>query len=252
MWLPGEGTDIVVPGRRILPPGPREGIVINLPEHRLYYYPPAAEGTDPVVLTFPVNVGRLGRSSPLGVTEVIGKEVRPSWFPPASIRKEHAANGDPLPAVVRPGRKNPLGKLALRLAAGKGTYLIHGTNTPWAIGMEITHGCVSMYPEDVAVLYQRVPIGTKVWVLNAPVKVAYVDGEVLAEVHPPVSREGQPENADIEQLARDLASQLGEHAASVQWDLARKVLDAQNGVPTVVSVPDAMSAGETAMEPIER
>lgn len=247
MWLPGAGTHILVPGRHILPPGPRAGIVINLPEHRMYYYPKVKEGQTPVVLTFPVNVGRLGRSSPLGVTRVIAKEVRPSWYPTASIRKEHLANGDPLPAVVPPGPKNPLGKLALRLGAGKGTYLIHGTNTPWAIGMEITHGCISMYPEDVARLFPRVAIGTPVWVINAPVKVAYVDDTLLVEAHPPVTREGQPAAPDVGLLARNLEIEAGEHAAMIQWDLARKVLEEATGVPTAVSAPEGMRS--TAADP---
>lgn len=239
LWLPGEGTKVLIPGRHILPPGPRDGIVINLPEHRMYYYPVARDGSAPVVFTFPVNIGRLGRSSPLGVTRVIAKQRNPTWYPPASIRREHVKNGDPIPAAVPPGPKNPLGALELRLAAGRGTYLIHGTNTPWAIGMEITHGCISMYPEDVAALYARVPIGTKVWVINAPVKVAYVDGQLLVESHPPVSRGGEPVAPDLEALSRDLAIQAGDHAGSIDWSLALQVLFEANGVPTAVSAQDA-------------
>lgn len=251
MWLPGDGTDIVLPGRRILPPGPREGIVINLPEHRLYYYPVPQEGEKSLVLTFPISIGRLGRSSPLGLTHVIAKQRRPSWFPPASIRKEHVANGDPLPAVIPPGPKNPLGEFEIRLAAGGGTYLIHGTNTPWGIGMETTHGCISMYPEDVAALFQQVPLGTKVWVLNAPVKVAYVDGEVLVEVHPPTSRQGEPLAPNLPLLWQDLQNALGSNAASIEPDLALRTLWLANGLPTVVSRPGGTS-GDTAEPPSAR
>src|SRR5215469_2667978 len=144
MWLPGEGTDILLPGRRILPSAPHEGIVVNLPEHRLYYYAKPKKHHKAVVITYPVSIGRMDWHSPLGETRVIGKEKHPNWYPPESIRKEHAANGDPLPKVVPAGPDNPLGAFALRLAAGDGEYMIHGTNNPTAVGMSVTHGCIRM------------------------------------------------------------------------------------------------------------
>jgi L,D-transpeptidase ErfK/SrfK len=134
MWLPGEGTRILLPSRRILPPGPRVGVVVSLPEHRLYYFPKPKRNEKRVVITYPVSIGKLGRSTPLGQTYVTAKIEHPSWYPPASIRKEHAENGDPLPAVVGPGPDNPLGDFKIRLAFGKGTYEIHGTNNPTAVG----------------------------------------------------------------------------------------------------------------------
>src|ERR1700724_2441407 len=116
MWLPGEGTDILLPGKRILPPGPREGVVVNLPEHRLYYFPKTRKGEKPVVITYPVSIGKMDWSTPLGETHVISKQQNPSWYPPESVRKEHLANGDPLPKVVPAGPDNPLGDFAMRLA----------------------------------------------------------------------------------------------------------------------------------------
>jgi L,D-transpeptidase ErfK/SrfK len=235
LWLPGEGTAIVLPTRHILPPGPREGIVINLPEHRLYYYPQVSEdGHPPVVLTFPVNIGRLDRGSPIGLTHVTAKLRNPSWYPPASILKEHRERGDPIPAVVPPGPRNPLGKLELRLAAGRGTYLIHGTNTPWAIGMAITHGCISMYPEDVAVLFRLVPVGTHVWMINAPVKVARLQGELLIEAHPPMPREGLAVESGPQLLAEDLGHILGPAVGSIGQARTLAVLREATGVPGVV------------------
>src|ERR1700756_235090 len=118
MWLPGAGTDIVVPGRHILPPGPREGIVVNLPEHRLYYFPKPKRGGPIQVITYPVSIGKMDWRTPLGVTHVIQKQKDPSWYPTESVRKEHEAAGDPLPPVVKPGPDNPLGQYAMRLAAG--------------------------------------------------------------------------------------------------------------------------------------
>jgi L,D-transpeptidase ErfK/SrfK len=236
MWLPGEGTDILLPGRRILPPGPREGIVVNLPEHRLYYYPKRKRGEKAVVITYPVSIGRMDWHSPLGETEVVAKQRHPSWYPPESIRKEHAANGDPLPKVVPPGPKNPLGDYKMRLGVGDGTYEIHGTNNPLAVGMAITHGCIRMYPEDVAALFARVPVGTRVWLINDPVKVAFVGGDLLMEAHPPVDGEGQTVEPNLDQLSKQLDRALGTSTAAIHWDFARDALQAATGMPTLVGL----------------
>jgi L,D-transpeptidase ErfK/SrfK len=236
MWLPGEGTDILLPGRRILPPGAREGIVVNLPEHRLYYYPRPRRGHKSVVITYPVSIGRMDWHSPLGQTQVVAKQKHPSWYPPESVRKEHARNGDPLPRVVPPGPKNPLGEFKMRLAVGDGTYEIHGTNNPLAVGMAVTHGCIRMYPEDVAALFALVPVGTKVWLINDPVKVTYVAGDLLMEAHPPVDSEGQSIEPDLGVLSRQLDRVLGRNTVAIHWDFARQALQAASGMPTVVGL----------------
>jgi L,D-transpeptidase ErfK/SrfK len=236
MWLPGEGTDILLPGRRILPPGQHEGVVVNLPEHRLYYFPKTKKGEKPVVITYPVSIGKMDWSTPLGETRVISKQKHPSWYPPESVRKEHLANGDPLPKVVPAGPDNPLGDFAMRLAVGGGSYMLHGTNNPMAVGMAITHGCIRMYPEDVAALFPLVPVGTKVWLINDPVKVAYVDGELLLEAHPPVDSEGQTTEPNLELLSQLLDKAVGQDTAAIHWELARATLQAANGIPAVVGL----------------
>jgi L,D-transpeptidase ErfK/SrfK len=253
LWLPGEGTEVLLPGRRILPPGPREGSVVNLPEHRLYYYLKQRKGHKATVVTYPVSIGRMDWHSPLGQTWLVAKQKHPSWYPPESIRKEHAANGDPLPKVVPPGPKNPLGDYKMRLAVGDGTYEIHGTNNPLAVGMAITHGCIRMYPEDVAALFKAVPVGTKVWLINDPVKVAYVDGDLLVEAHPPVDGEGQTVAPNLELLSKQLDQALGKSTAAIHWDFAREALQAATGMPTIVGLeadldptPPAASASAVA------
>jgi L,D-transpeptidase ErfK/SrfK len=248
MWLPGEGTDIMLPGRRILPPGPREGIVVNIPEHRLYYYPKPKKHEKPVVITYPVSIGKMDWKTPLGETRVTQKEKHPFWYPPESVRKEHLANGDPLPpGPQKPGPDNPLGDYAMRLAAGNGTYLIHGTNNPMAVGMAITHGCIRMYPEDVAALFPLIPVGTKVWLINEPVKVAFVDGELLMEAHPAVDDEGQnTADPNMELLSQKLDQALGSTTAAIHWDFAKQALQAANGIPTVVGIQADMSPEQAA------
>jgi L,D-transpeptidase ErfK/SrfK len=235
-WLPGEGTTIVVPGQRLLPPGPREGIVVNLPEHRLYYYPKVKKGETPYVITYPVSIGKMDWNTPLGRTRVVDKRKNPTWSPPESVRKEHAERGDPLPAVVKAGPDNPLGAFAMRLDIKPGAYLIHGTNNPMAVGMAITHGCIRMYPEDIEALFPLVPVNTPVWLINEPVKVARVDGQVWLEVHPPVDAEGQRAEVDLEKFYALANAALGETPAAIHWDFVMSTLQQASGLPQVIGL----------------
>lgn len=183
-WLPGEGTPIVLPTRYILPDAPREGIVLNLPEMRLYYYPKPKSGERPVVITHPVSIGRMDWRTPLGVTKVVAKQKDPPWYPPASIKAEHAEQGEILPDVVPGGPGNPLGRFAMRL--GIPGYLIHGTDKPYGIGMRVTHGCLRMYPEDIEKLFPEVPVGTPVHIVNQSMKAGWFAGQLYMEFHPPL------------------------------------------------------------------
>jgi lipoprotein-anchoring transpeptidase ErfK/SrfK len=168
MWLPGEGTRIRLPGRHRLPSGLHEGVVVNLAERRLYFFPKPNKNERPVVITYPVSIGKMGESTPLGRTLITAKVEHPSWYPPPSVRKEHAERGERLPAVVGPGPDNPLGDFMMRLGFGNGSYEIHGTNKPVSVGMDTTNGCIEMYPEDVAALFAMVAVGTPVRLINEP------------------------------------------------------------------------------------
>ncbi len=245
-WLPGADKDLVVPGRHILPPGPHEGIVVNLPEHRLYYYPKPKRGAPIEVITYPVSIGKMDWRTPLGLTRVIQKEKNPTWFPPESVRKEHAEAGDPLPPKVGPGPDNPLGAYAMRLAAGNGTYLIHGTNNPIAVGLAVTHGCVRMYPSDVEAIFPLIPVGTPVRLINVPVKVAWIDGELLLEAHPPVDAQGQSFEPDIDQFSDLLKSAVGTSTVAIHWDYAREVLQKADGVIATVGLQAELPSPEAA------
>jgi L,D-transpeptidase ErfK/SrfK len=235
-WIPGAGKMLVVPGRHILPPGPHEGIVVNLPEHRLYYFPKPKRGGPIQVITYPVSIGKMDWRTPLGTTHVTQKQKDPTWYPPESVRKEHAEAGDPLPPKVGPGPDNPLGAYAMRLAAGNGTYLIHGTNNPIAVGLAVTHGCIRMYPDDVAALFPLIPVGTPVRLINEPVKVAWIDGELLLEAHPPVDAQGQSFEPEIEQFSDLLRAKVGDTTVAIHWDYAREVLQKANGVIATVGL----------------
>ncbi len=160
-WLPGEGTDIVIPGRHILPPGPRDGIVVNIPEHRIYYFPKARKGQTPTVVTYPVSIGKMDWQTPHGSYPCGVQAEEPD---PGIRRLRYARNIWPTTIHCRRGSflqvpKTRWGLFAMRLAIHPGDYLIHGTNNPLAVGMAVTHGCIRMYPEDVAAIFPTVPVG---------------------------------------------------------------------------------------------
>ena len=248
-WLPGEGKDIVIPGRHILPPGPRDGIIVNIPEHRIYYFPKARKGQTPTVVTYPVSIGKMDWQTPMGLTHVVSKQANPSWNPPASVRAEHLANGDPLPkGAIGPGPDNPLGLFAMRLGIHPGDYLIHGTNNPLAVGMAVTHGCIRMYPEDVAAIFPTVPVGAKVYLINVPLKVAFVDGNLLLEAHPPVDAQGQSIDPVLSKFEELLNEAIGTTTTAVNWDIAVETLKKADGIPVLVGLqadvePPAPAAG---------
>mgnify|MGYP003376867547 CR=1 FL=1 len=232
-WSPGHGTPIVLPLRHILPDTPREGIVLNIPEMRLYYYPPASAGGERVVHTYPVSIGRMDWKTPLGTTKIIGKEVDPPWRPPASIKAEHAKDGDILPDVVPGGPDNPLGRHAMRL--GVPGYLIHGTDKPYGIGMQVTHGCVRMYPEDIEHLFGMVAMGTTVRLIDQPVKVGRINGELLLEAHEPLAEDESPVKVTPEQVQKAVIAKTGPDMNGVDRAALDAAVDQISGIPVVIS-----------------
>ncbi len=234
-WLPGAGTVVVVPKRRLLPRAPRAGIVINLPEHRLYWYPPAAPGEQAVVWTFPVSIGKMDWNTPLGATRIVAKVKDPTWRPPKSVREEHARRGDILPAVVPAGPDNPLGRFALRLGIPGGAYLIHGTNRPAGVGMQVTHGCMRLYPEDIETLFRLVAVNTPVTIVNQPYKWGWHDGELLIEVHPPL-QEDAVEPPTLTDLTRLIVEATRTEPLAIDWIGAERTWREARGIPTAVAV----------------
>jgi L,D-transpeptidase ErfK/SrfK len=215
-WLPGEGTRVILPTRFVLPAAPREGVVLNIAAKRLFYYLPTAEGETPVVETFPIGIGREGWATPTGETTVVSKARDPVWFVPASVRAEHAAEGDPLPAQVPPGPDNPLGNRVLGL--GIPGYLIHGTNKPAGVGMRVSHGCVRLFPEDIEHLYERVPIGTPVRIVNQPYLFGWQDDELLLEAHAPLEEDDRDWVNGLPGLARAQLVDVAEPAPAIDLE----------------------------------
>ena len=180
-WISKAGERVLLPLQFILPDTPRKGIVLNLANMRMFYYPTKQKD---VLFTYPVGVGRDGWNTPLGQTTIVAKKTKPTWIVPESIRREHAAKGDPLPRVVPPGPKNPLGEYALLL--GFTNYLIHGTNKPYGVGMQVSHGCVRLYPEDIEVLFKKTSVGTPVRIIHQPYMMAWKEDMLYLEAHQPL------------------------------------------------------------------
>lgn len=181
-WLPKAGTRVVVPTQFVLPDAPRQGIVINLAAMRLFYFPKAKPGELQRVITHPVGIGRVEWKTPVGVTRVASKKANPAWIPTPSIRKEHAKNGNPLPAIVPPGPDNPMGTHVLKLDWPN--YAIHGTDKPPSIGLRGSHGCVRMYPEDIVGIFNNVPVGTPVRVVNQPRLLGWRGDDLYLQAYP--------------------------------------------------------------------
>jgi len=235
-WLPADDTLILLPTRFLLPDAPQEGLVLNAAEMRLYYYPPEHPDT---VITFPVSVGRDEWQTPVGETVLQSRITNPIWYPPASIREEHAAAGDVIPAAVGPGPDNPLGAYALNLALPG--YLIHGTNRPYGIGMPVTHGCIRLHPVDIKFLHDDVTAGMRVTLVNQPYKVGWHDDVLYLEAHPTLDDDERGfDAAEVLQAIevttalenrswynRDHALRVAQHPDGVPHAIGRRIRDSQ-------------------------
>ncbi|MBV7262996.1 L,D-transpeptidase family protein [Photobacterium sp. WH24] len=230
-FLPEPGTMLTIPTRLILPDVAHEGIVINLAELRLYYFPPGKDS----VYVFPIGIGRIGRETPVMTTSISQKIVGPTWTPTANIRKEYREErGIELPAVIPAGPENPLGEYAMRLAHSRGEYLIHGTNKDFGIGMRVSSGCIRMNPWDIEWLFPQIPKGTKVRVINQPLKeTREPDGSLYVEVHQPLSKsESEAGQAKVVKPSRALVNAVESDKQAISR--LSQALQSQEGVPIAI------------------
>lgn len=235
-WVPGEDAEVTLPTRYILPRVERKGVVLNLPELRMYYFPKPAKGEAPTVVTYPVSIGRMDWSTPLGRAKIVSKVRNPSWYPPESIRKEHAEDGRPLPTVVPPGPENPLGAYAMRLSIPG--YLIHSTNRPAGVGMRVTHGCIRMYPEDIEILFGNLAVGEPVMIVNQPYKVGWSLDGLYLEAHMPLEEDADTLGKDMTAVTEMLVEATRLRNAPVDWERARQIFDRADGIPQPMSPED--------------
>ena len=226
-WIPGEGTNVVLPTVHLPPDAEPEGIVINLADMRLYYF---AEPGGPMQ-SFPIGIGREGLLTPLGSTEVVRKQKDPTWRPTARMRTENPE----LPEAVGPGPDNPLGNRAMYL--GWPQYLIHGTNKPLGIGRRTSSGCVRMYPEDVEYLFDRIATGTKVTVVDQPIKLSWIDDALYIEAHPTQAQSDQIEMSGTfepildSRVVDQVLAVAGDRAPTLDWSRIRQATIERRGYP---------------------
>ena len=229
-WIPGKDNKLLIPKQHILPFGKREGIIINIGDLRLYYFQ-----ENNIIKTFPIGIGRSGWETPLGNAIIIDKKENPIWIPPESVREE-----DPeLPKVVAAGPDNPLGTRAIYLSMP--SYLLHGTNKPYGVGMKVSHGCIRLYPEHIEELYNLVKINTKVNIIDQPVKSGWLNDELFIEVHklPKYVRENSKSSENNQNLL-PLAYEITQKAAGleilkVDWDKVKIAVKEAKGIPVRIS-----------------
>ncbi len=231
-WLPGADTKITVPSQYILPDAPREGIVLNVAELRLYYYPPEGSQYAGKVITYPLGIGREGWATPLGKTRITRTRANPTWTPPQSIKDEHAEKGAPLPDVVPAGPDNPLGEYALYLSLP--SYLLHGTNKPGGIGLRVSHGCIRLYPEDIAALFSMAGAGTPVNIVNQPYKTGWLNGELYLEAHPPDGEGKKRVETYTPIVERIIAATQDKPEYPVGWLHAQELGKTSHGMPSAI------------------
>ncbi len=233
VWIPGPERLVTLPTAQVLPEYERRGIIVNLAEFRLYYFP--TPDAAPIVHT--IGIGRDGFSTPLGPTSVVRKQANPTWYPTEATR----ADRPDLPAVVPSGPDNPLGLFALYL--GFPTYLIHGTNKPYGVGRRVSRGCIRMYPSGVASLFEQVPVGTPVRIMDDPIKLGWSAGELYIEVHPDAEQFDQLEvdyrftKKPPPDVAPRIIAKAGAEAGRLAWDVIERELVNRQGIPVQITRP---------------
>lgn len=231
-WLPGEGTKLTIPTWDLIPEGPRDGVLINLPEMRVYVFLKDKEHPQ----TFPIAIGREGLETPFGTTTIVRKQKDPIWRPTPRMRSEDPA----LPAEVGPGPENPMGDRALYL--GWAGYAMHGTNKPYAIGRRASSGCIRMYPEDITRMFDMIPVGTKVTTVNEPIKLAWIDNVLYLQAHPDIDQAismeetGQVTYAKLKDSDLQLVLKAaGPYKDRLQWAAIRNAIRERTGIPVMIA-----------------
>jgi L,D-transpeptidase ErfK/SrfK len=238
-WLPGADREIVIPSQFIIPNAPREGIVINVPQMRLFYFPKAKKDEPQLMYTFPIGIGRVGWATPQGTTKIVRRQKDPTWRPTPSIIKEHREEkGEELERVIGPGPDNPLGRYAFYL--GWPSYMIHGTNKPAGVGLRSSHGCIRLYPEDIELLFNMAPIGTKVTVINEPFMFGWQNDRLYLQAFDVLEDDARDwkkaqKKLVSKSLGADIQKELKKRKEEMNWDLVAAAAHTPRGIPVSIS-----------------
>ncbi len=219
---------ITIPTQYMLPPMPRNGIIINLAEMRMYYYPRGSN----IVMTFPIGIGKIGKMIPIERTAITRKKINPTWTPPQDIRDFNHEQGVELPPTVGPGPDNPLGPYAIYLQIP--TYLIHSTIFPDSIGRRASFGCIRMNEDDIKEFFPSVAPGTPVAIVNMPNKVGWQNNSLFLEAHPPL--EEHVNDSNLATVVTYIENTTAQKQALVNWQLVSYLTDQPDGLPHEVGV----------------
>ena len=238
-WLPGVGREVVVPTQFILPAAPHEGVVVNVAAMRIFYYPPHKKGEPETVYTHPIGIGKVGWKTPEGTTKIVSRQKDPVWVVPKSVREEHQENGEQLPAQGARGTGQSAGRSTM-FRLGWPSYLIHGTNKPYGVGMRSSHGCMRLYPEDIAVFFDLIPIGTKVTVVNQPYLFGWRDGTLYLQAYAVMEDDSRNWAKDRKRLLAKLLhpkerGKIAQHDDEIDWQRVGDLAHTPRAVPVPVT-----------------
>ena len=237
-WLPHAGTPVRIPNSFILPNAPRQGVVINLPEMRLYHFADATK-----VVTYSIGIGRVDWKTPMGKTRILDKTANPSWTPPPSIIAEHLADGDVLDPYYPPGPDNPLGLFAFKL--GIPGYLIHSTNKTNGVGMRVSHGCIRMYPADIEQFFPTIKVGTEVNIVNQPIKVGWHHDTLYLEAYPEMEETPQTYEQRLHSALALIEQANGGKMPVIKGSLLRQAVEKVTGTPIAIYQRPAVAPAAT-------
>jgi L,D-transpeptidase ErfK/SrfK len=250
-WLPKKGTRILLPTRYVLPAAPHKGIVVNLAEMRLYYFPKATNGEAKQVITHPVSIGQKGWATPVGEFVINLKIENPNWTMPLAVYRERVEEGYKGRRLVPAGPDNPLGQYAMQLNADN--IYIHGTNKPYGIGMRVSRGCIRLYPEDIKTLIRQVPDGTPVHIVEQPYKFGHKQSVVYLEAHQPIS-DGKKNGVDLTPIIAGVIKTGVGKLPTNEWQHIVSLAEKHTGVPVPLfeHVAAALQATKISLSTTEK
>lgn len=231
------GTQLQIPTQHLLPNHPREGIVVNLPEMRMYYY------LNGKVLTYPVGIGKIGKTIPITKTTITRKVKDPVWIPPQDIREFNLEQGIVLPRIMPAGPDNPLGPYAIYM--GIPTYLIHSTIFPESVGKRASFGCLRMFESDIQEFFPSINKGIPVVIVNEPTKVGWENSHLFVETHQPLEEHNGAYDATLPGMVHIVANATDDSDALVDWQLLYYLAQERDGIPHDVGVKLPQGTSET-------
>lgn len=224
------GASLQIPTQHLLPNQEREGIVINLPEMRMYYF---VAGTNEVY-TYPIGIGKIGKTIPIRKTAITRKKVDPSWIPPQDIREFNLKQGIILPRIMPPGPDNPLGSFAIYMTIP--TYLIHSTIFPESVGKRASFGCIRMFESDIKNFFPSIQGGIPVMIVNSPVKVGWQDNHLYVEAHHPLEEHSGAFDSSLPGIVHTISDYSKSDTTLIDWQLVSYIAEKRDGVPHDIGI----------------